>query len=470
MNMELARHGRATGTALALTAIAISGCLSSQARSGYDELLRESAALDATPPQRTAPSAAARRSEAELAVETRLTTVLRVALSRNPELRQAGALARASAQRVKSSGRLPDLELEYEQLGVPLDRPYALDEAQMLTLGVSQRFPAPGSLSARSESALHEAKMSVQTQRARRQTLRARVQQAYFAYARAHAERAIGIEHVQTATRIVELARARYVSARGSQHDVLRAGLELSRLQNRLAVLEFELVAVRARLNTEMARAPDAALGPPALEPVRTAALDAAALERRLLVERPELASAERAVRRSHAALAASRSEASWPSVAVGADYWLMPRMENPHAYGAMVSINLPWLNPQHDEQVREAEHLLDADRRGLEAVRNQARYELREAVARHDTARVTFATIEGELLDQARQSYDAAVAAFAAGGEDALDVLDALRSLLEVRLEQARALEQLQSAAADVELAVGGELPAVRDDQGGAP
>ena len=47
----------------------------------------------------------------------------------------------------------PILELKYEQWGVPLARPYALDEANTLMLGVRQTFPAWGSLDARGRAA-----------------------------------------------------------------------------------------------------------------------------------------------------------------------------------------------------------------------------------------------------------------------------------------------------------------------------
>jgi outer membrane protein TolC len=445
--------------------------LSSQARSGYAEVLRESDALRRAPRQgagRAPPGD--RELDAELAREARLETVVAQALAHNPELLEAQARVRASAERVHSAGRLPDPELKYEQLGVPLDRPHALGDAQMLMLGVSQRFPAPGSLDAQSEVALHEAKMFVQAARARVLALRAQAQQAYFAYARATDERLIQLEAVEIAARVVELARGRYEAGRASQQEVLRAIVELSRLHNQLAAVEPELRASRALLNTLMARPPDAPLGPPAARPPATVMLHADTLERKLLAQRPELASAGRAVQRSAAALEASRSTARWPSFALGADYWLMPQMEQPHAYGAMLSVSLPWLNPQHDEQVREAEHMLAADRRGLEAARNQARYELHEAIARHDAARASFVIIDRDLLEQARRSYDSAQTGFATGQSGASDVLEALRALLEVRLERTRALARLQSAAADVERAIGGALESAPGAPGASP
>ena len=45
----------------------------------------------------------------------------------------------------------------------------------------------------------------------------------------------------------------------------------------------------------------------------------------------------------------------------VGVDYMYMPFMHEQHAYGAMISINLPWLNASRREEVEAAEHAASA-------------------------------------------------------------------------------------------------------------
>ena len=81
----------------------------------------------------------------------------------------------------------------------------------------------------------------------------------------------------------------------------------------------------------------------------------------------------------------------------VGADYLLMPHGQEPHAYAAMVAMSLPWLNPRHREEVREAEHTLAADRHALQSVQNLAQYQLRDAVARFEAARQALAKDQEE-------------------------------------------------------------------------
>jgi outer membrane protein TolC len=62
--------------------------------------------------------------------------------------------------------------------------------------------------------------------------------------------------------------------------------------------------------------------------------------------------------------------------------------------------------------------------------------------------------------LPQARHSFDSARALYRGTQGDALGMLDALRSLVDVRLERERARARVEAALADVERAIGGPLP----------
>jgi len=141
----------------------------------------------------------------------------------------------------------------------------------------------------------------------------------------------------------------------------------------------------------------------------------------------------------------------------VGLDYWYMPMGSDfHHAYGAMVGINLPWLSGRRGDEEKEAEETMRAERHALESTRNVVHYELHDAAARLDSARQSFTIVDQELLAQARRSLEATQAAYAAGQGDALALLDALRSYLQVRIERVRALAELASSQADLERAAG--------------
>jgi len=412
------------------------------------------AAVIALGPARTV--AQARAETDVLAQEVRLQTVLDLAGRANPELQEAQERVRSATARASAAGRLPDLEAKYEQWAVPLSRPYALDEADTLMAGLRQTIPAPGVLGARSRAAKGDAEILAQAERARQQDVRARGKRAFYDYYRAYREYRIHLEHVDLEKRIVELARQNYQVGRATQQDVLRTIVDLSRLHSDVADLVQQVESSKAQLNTLMARPVDAPLGPPEDVAPELIHVQAPQLEGAVDKSRPEVAAARIGIRRSEAALDAAKTEATVPSITVGADYWYQPMSTVRHAYGAMVSINLPWLSGRRSDQIREAEHALAADIRAVEVTRNNARFEARDALARMTAAQQSFRIIDQELVPQARQSFEAAQAAFSAGKGDALGLLDSARSYLQVRLDDARAIARLGISVADLERALG--------------
>jgi outer membrane protein TolC len=124
-----------------------------------------------------------------------------------------------------------------------------------------------------------------------------------------------------------------------------------------------------------------------------------------------------------------------------------------------MVSINLPWLNPQHREQVRAQEYEVAAEKRAVESSRITIRYQIRDAYARYEAALQSFRIIDQALLPQARQSFEAAQSTYSVGGGDALGLLDALRSLLQVRLDHVRALVDLGMTTSELERAASADI-----------
>ena len=399
---------------------------------------------------------AAAGDDAELARSARLETIIRVALERNRDVAENVSRARAADARGQAASRLPDLEAKYEQWGVPLSRPFALDRSDTLMFGLRQTFPAWGSLEARGRAAQEDAGGAQDAARARRQEVAAQVRRTYATYYKADQELRLHREHAGLTSRVLELAKLNQRTGHGGLQDVLRMELELTRVHTDVARIEREQRSSRALLNALMDRAPDAPLGPPEDLTV-TATKDVAALEQNVDATRPEIDAAARAVRRSEALLDSLRRAARFPSLMIGADYWYMPMgIETHHGYGAMVAINLPWLSGRRRDEVREGEQAVQAEQHALASTRNAVRYELRDAAARVDSARQSFTIIDQNLLAQAKRSLEATQAAYASGQGDAIALLDALRSYLQVRIERVRALAELASSQADLERAAG--------------
>jgi outer membrane protein TolC len=287
------------------------------------------------------------------------------------------------------------------------------------------------------------------------------VVRAYAAYYLADREYRLHVAHAQLAREVIDLARGTYQAGRGTQQDVLRANLELSRLHNAVTGVEAERRTAQGLLNTLMGRAVDAPLGPPGgISPPRQERA-----RERGVDSRPEIAAARGAVKAEESEAAAKRATSRWPSFMVGVDYMYMPTaMGDPHNYGVMLSMSLPWFNPRYGEETRAAEARAAAERSALESAQQAANYELFAARQRHQAASQSLKTIETDILPQAERSFDAAQAAYRGGQLDSLTLLNALSSLLDIRTERERAIARLLVASADVDRATG--LPISSSDR----
>jgi len=394
-------------------------------------------------------------AEARISVSATLPELIRLALARNPEITEAQERLRAAREGDPVGSRLPDPELEYQLWAQPLSSPYALDEAQMHMFGVRQGIPAPGTLGARADAASAQANVAAETHRARQQDIVLRVRQAFAEYYRADREYGVHLEHAGVAKQVLDLARAAYQGGRGSQRDVLRASLEMARLHNDVASIERDRRTARALLNTLLGRAPEAPLGPPTtLQPIEERRV--AQLSGMVEGQRPEVAAAEQAVQVRASELAAARAAARWPSFMVGVQYMYMPLETERHNYGVMLSMSLPWINAAHGEAVRAAEARLAAEKSALTSTRSAAKYALFEAAERLEAARESLTIIERDLVPLAQQNFESAQAAYRGGQADLSGTFDALRALLDIRIERERALVRVDTAASDLERAAG--------------
>lgn len=410
--------------------------------------------------------------EATLASAVRLDVVMRVVLARNADVVEQEARVRERLARIPPSGRLPDLELKYEQWGVPLARPYALHDADTLMLGVRQTFPAYGARDARARVAEAEAEVAVYALRARQLDVVRQVVRTYAAYFLADREREIHLEHVRLTEQLLELTRGNFRTGSATEQDVLRLAVEVQALHRDLARIGRRKESAAALLNALMARDVSAPLGPAADIVPTEIKLSLAELEAIVQKQRAEVLAATKTVDRARADVDFASSNARWPTVMAGLDYWFMPTFEERHAYAGMVSINLPWFNPKRREDVTVAQRGLEVEQRALDAVRVVVRFEVDDAFARFTSARAAFLLTRDQLVPGALQSFRAAQAGFAAGRGNALALIDALRSLLQLRLEEIRDLVELQVAIADLERAVGTDLArtAITPPQGPTP
>jgi cobalt-zinc-cadmium efflux system outer membrane protein len=189
-----------------------------------------------------------------------------------------------------------------------------------------------------------------------------------------------------------------------------------------------------------------------------------------LLAQNPEIARWETEVAQRQAALNLARAGAI-PDVTGGVGYRHFRETENnDHAMLVTASIPLPLFGRNQGEISRARFGVLKAhaDRHAAQA---RLHAQLTEAYQQLASAYEESRSLQNEILPTARRAYEAAETSFKEGKTGYLDVLDAQRTLTDIREQYVEALASYHQAATAVEGLIGQSLSSVggqKSDQKG--
>jgi outer membrane protein TolC len=134
--------------------------------------------------------------------------------------------------------------------------------------------------------------------------------------------------------------------------------------------------------------------------------------------------------------------------------------MDDRNGYMAELVIGLPWLNrKKHDAEIARAGAAASVQEAEIENLRTVVRQEIQMALIRANTARKLVDVYASTLRPQAQATLKSATAAYQADRTDFLNLIDSQNTLLEVEYSYYRALAELETRWAELELAVGATI-----------
>ena len=391
-----------------------------------------------------------------------LSEAIAEALKNNPEIQAAKNKVDSARARAKQATYLEDPELNIEAWGVPLNHPVKYRSANPLIIGVRQKLPFFGKLGLKDEMAMQEVRMAAEELRAKEQEVLAKVKTAYADYFIANKSVEIYRELLELIHHTSATAAGLYQVGKAPQQDVIKALLEQTELLNKLTWAERDVATSRARLNALLSRAPDSFLAQPgelAVTPVKVRAAD---LEKLAMTQRPELRGLESSAIRSDKAIELAQRNRKYPDFMIGMQYWVAPDQSPRHMYAPMVTLTIPfspWTIGKHDYEIAEALAERQSAKANLTAMKNMVLFEIRDMSTKVEAARRSISIYRDGLLPQAEQSFQAAVAAYQTGGVNFMTLLDAQRTIRDVRMGYYKALVDYEQSRAELERAVGKEL-----------
>ena len=256
-----------------------------------------------------------------------------------------------------------------------------------------------------------------------------------------------------------DLITARYGAGHGAQQDVLKTVTEITKLHGDLVELEEQADLAGVQLNALLNRAPGSPIGELAAD-VEDILLPIEELQRVALERHPELRAAQIDIERAEATLAVARSDYK-PDFMVGGGYQLMPQSAG--AWTATLGMtwpNAPWSRGRLDAAKAQAVSEIATAKARQQTVTTAIATAVQRAYIRMTSARTRADLLRRGVIPQAQQVFEASRIAYQSERGEASALVENQRMLLDAQLDYYRALSDLQQARADLERAVGADLP----------
>jgi outer membrane protein, heavy metal efflux system len=365
----------------------------------------------------------------------RLRDAIALATAQNPDIVSMEARIEASRQRVAQSTALPDPELELGIKDFPTWHPsLTRDDFTMETIEARQRFPGSGKR--RTDERIAQARWRGEQAEHVRHVVEVAADVADSFFRLAELDRRIAILE-ETRGRLsdaVASARERYRVGKGAQADVLRADLEKTARDDRLASLRAARRSEAARFNALQnlpAGSPVAPVLLPSDYELTLAARPTPPLEE-LTRQAQELSPA---VAAASARAEGAQQELEKAGLERRPDWMLTGYWGRRESFedlaGLSVSFNIPWVHPRRlDERRAEREAELASARADLAALRNGLQRDIDQAYADLDKNREQVRIYRDAILPQAEINYRAAREAYAVGSIDFLTYVRAATDL----------------------------------------
>jgi len=374
----------------------------------------------------------------------------------SPRIRVADAMAKAAAARVPGATKPPDPQLQLAFMNYSVPRLMPDVALGMRQLQLMQMVPLPGKLSAAGDAA--RARAEAVSARAVDVRWEVRVAAAMAFYDLwAAGERLV---LARATRRLLEdaaaVATAMYRVGEGRQSDVLRARVEIARMDEEIIRMQSMAEVAKTRLAATVDLPDSAMAGTPVLTAFPDTIPDRSSLVTVGLRGRPMLLAAEAEVRAAAAEARLARRE-RWPDLQIGVQYGERGMATGTDRMGSvMVGASLPVFAGSRQLRMRDEAAAMyamtEAELRAMQADTRARLTEVHAELARARRLRTLYITT---VLPQAEAAASSSLASYRYGAVDFMAVLDNRMTVNRYREELVALTAAEGRAWADLEMLV---------------
>jgi outer membrane protein, heavy metal efflux system len=378
-------------------------------------------------------------------------------MQNNPEIQAARSRFEAATKRPSQAGTLPEPMARYTNFGV--GHPFSALNATEFAyqgFGVSQEIPFPGKLGLASEEAKREAESEQQNYRAVVQDATARLKVAWYEWLAVQKAIELTRKDSDLLSRFEEIARNRYTVGKGLQQDVLKAQLEVSTLEQELAMLDEKRQRAEAEIASLLA-VPSVALRAPS--EIQPSAFPVSLDE---LVKATNYSPRVRAEQKmvDARAVGINRSLKDFrPDFGVNLE-WDHTGSNFPEHYIATVEVKIPiYYARKQRYALEESYSRLNEAKQNYRTAQQQSIYQVKDQYLSIQSSERILNLYKTTLLPQAQLTVDSAASAYEVGNIDFLTLVTNLTNLISLERQYYDELARHEEAIARLEPIVGKDL-----------
>jgi cobalt-zinc-cadmium efflux system outer membrane protein len=394
----------------------------------------------------------------DLSPNATLQDVLAMAAMRHPGMKAAFEAWQAALEKSPQVMALPDPKFSY---GYFIREVETRVGPQQQRVGLSQMFPWFGKRTLAGQMADQDAEAAWQVYESTKRKLFQSVKTTWNELAYLHESIRITEENIELMKHFERVAQARFRSG-SDVTGVVKAQVEIGKLEDRLLSLQDMILPLITRLNTEMNRPPNTFLPVPKLENTQTSQLPIKTTMDAMLLQHPDLAALQAEVEKNRKSIQLALKN-NRPDFTLGLDY-----IQTDSSATAGISdngkdpvmitgaFNIPIWNRKNKAAVRQAESNTSAAQLRLKQRENELQTDLAMELFDYRDAERKLGLYKNSLTPLTENALRVAEQSYQAGQSDFLELIDAQRLLLEFQLSYQRALADRAIATAGLEKLLG--------------
>ena len=372
--------------------------------------------------------------------------------SHNAGIKSSYQQLQMALEQVPQAKALPDPQVTYNYWTKQSD----LQMKQ--TVGVMQMFPWFGKIDARTQAAIKETSAAQQKYQAARVALFKEIKEGFYEFAYLARATDTAIENLELFKHFEEVARTKHMTTTTGHPDVIRAQVEIAKMEDVLRGLNQLREPTVSRLRTALTLPADANLPWPKTEEFNAVELDYERLANILRQKNPELAGLNYEAMAAGSKITLAEKN-FYPDIGVGLMWENMDNRGGRDGVAMVFQMNLPLWRDSYRSGARQAQaQKASIEQQKIETENvlltkaSQSLYEYRDSIRKIRLYRNT-------LIPKGRELLQASEAAYREGTIDFLSLIDAQRMLLDYHLSLQRAIADNQQKLAELEMLAGTEL-----------